>query len=150
MITPAIHTPFNEDQWLRLPFLLSDTQRWVEELGGQLFARLPLADKRKLFRKTYYLSATACAHIMERHYYKLIRHPGAGKFTIPVAEILHWLREGGSLPAVPLSGSLNYIRVVETPEPVGTDINGLPTRQITILTDSGGNIVTAFPGRQEG
>jgi len=40
--------------------------------------QLPVTDKSKLFRKTYYLSATSLAHLLEKHYYKTGRHAGCG------------------------------------------------------------------------
>lgn len=137
---------FNEEAWLRLLFLLSDTGQWLEDMHKSLFACLPVADKRKFLRKTYYLTPAALAHILERHYYKIPRHPGTGKFTIPVPDILHWLREAGAAPAEPMPGCGNFKRVVEATTPIGFDQNNQPTCFITILTDAGGRIVTAFPG----
>lgn len=143
---PGGNTSFREEEWLRLLFLLSDTEQWLQELHKGLFAGLPVVDKGKFLRKTYYLTVAALAHILERHYYKIPRHPGAGKFTIPVPDILHYIREGSVQPATPMPGCTNRKRVVETPAPIGFDRQGQPTCQITILTNAGGRIVTAFPG----
>jgi hypothetical protein len=145
-VMPASHNGFCEEEWIKLLYTISDTQQWVDELGRSLFQYLPLTDKRKLFRKTYYLTAPALVHILERHYYKVPRHPGAGKFTIPLLDMLHYLREAGSRLAVLLNGSFTYIRVMEAERVIGFDRNNIPTRQITVLTDSGGKIITAFPG----
>ena len=49
---------FNEAEWLRLLFLISDTIVWIQEMEKSLMYQLPGADKNKLFRKTYYLSVT--------------------------------------------------------------------------------------------
>lgn len=35
--------------------------------------QVPMKDRRKLFRKTYYISVSTLAHILERHYYKILR-----------------------------------------------------------------------------
>jgi hypothetical protein len=137
---------FNEEEWLRLLFLLNDTEQWLQEMHKGLFGCLPVADKRKFLRKTYYLTASALAHILERHYHRIPRHPGAAKFTIPVPDILHYIREGSGLPAEPISGCGNYKRVVEATAPIGFDHRGQPTFFITILTETGGRIITAFPG----
>lgn len=142
-------TAFGEEEWLRLLFLLSDTEQWLSDLARRLFHQLPVSDKKRLFRRSYYLTAPALAHILERHYYKIARHPGAGKFTIPVADILHQLRQAGDRAAEPIPGSANQKRVWEAEGVVGFDKDGLPTVFITILTDSGGRIVTAFPGLME-
>lgn len=84
--------PFNEYEWLRLLFLLNDTQNWLNELINGAVMQVPMKDRKKLFRKTYYISISALAHILERHYYKIPRHPATSKFTVPVTEILSLAR----------------------------------------------------------
>lgn len=54
---------FNEPEWLRLLFLLSDTQAWLDDMAREVFAQLPAPDKKKFLRKTYYLSLPVLAHI---------------------------------------------------------------------------------------
>jgi hypothetical protein len=138
--------PFNEDEWLRLIFLLSDTQNWLNELINGVIMQVPVKDRKKLFRKTYYISVSALAHILERHYYKIPRHPATSKFTVPIAEILSHLRDAFTAPAVPVLGSLNFQRVFNVGNIIGFDRDRQPTAYITIITDSGGRIITAFPG----
>ncbi|MET0391976.1 MAG: hypothetical protein ABW019_02495 [Chitinophagaceae bacterium] len=137
---------FCEEEWMRLLFLLSDTEGWLQEMQKRLLLSLPLPDRKKLFRKTCYLTACALAHILERHYYRIPRHPHTGKFTISVTNILHQLRQGSDVAAEPIPGSLNYKRVWETDAIIGFDKEGRPTAMITVITDAGGRIVTAFPG----
>lgn len=137
---------FNETQWLKLLFLLADTQSWLDDMCKEAFRLLPVADKKKFLRKSYYLTVPALAHILERHYYKINRYPYAGKFTIPVIEILHHIREAFSLPAIPVPGYRNFQRIIQATDPIGFDKNGRSTHIITILTDAGGKIITAFPG----
>ena len=137
---------FNEPEWLKLIFLLSDTQVWVDDMVKETLRQLPLPGKKKFLCKNYYLCVTALAHILERHYYKVPRYPYTGKFHIPVIEILHHLREAHSLPVTPISGCLNFQRTIKTEQPIGFDKHGQPTNLITILTDGGGKIITAFPG----
>lgn len=138
--------PFNEDEWLRLIFLLSDTQNWLNELVNGAVLRVPMKDRKKLFRKSYYITVNALAHIMERHYYKIPRYPNVSKFTISVVEILSLLREANTEPFTPVIGSTYLKRVIETGSIIGHDFNQLPTSLLTVLTDSGGRILTAFPG----
>lgn len=137
---------FNESQFIKLIFLLSDTQTWLVELEKNSFSQLPLPEKKKLFKQTYYLSASALSHIIERHYYKINRHPEAGKFHIELFEILHYIREAKTSIAVPIPGSNNFQRMLQTQQPIGFDQNGQPVSFITIITDTAGNIITAFPG----
>jgi hypothetical protein len=138
--------PFNEEAWLKLIFLLSDTQNWLNEIVSEAFMQLPMNNKKRLFRKTYYITISSLAHILERHYYKIPRHPDSGKFTIPISEILSHLRDISSEPGTPIPGSLDLQRMVNVHNVIGFDRNQLPTTYITVLTDSGGRIMTAFPG----
>jgi hypothetical protein len=137
---------FNEQEWLKVLFLLNDTQAWIDGMAKELFTQLPVAEKKKFLRKNYYLSATVLAHILERHYHKIERYTEAGKFTIPVTDILDYLREAYSLPVKPVPGCANFQRLVHTNRVIGYDRHRKPVKTITILTDGGGNIVTAFPG----
>lgn len=137
---------FNEGEWLKLLFLISDTQDWLNNLAYGAMLQIPLKDRRQLFRKTYYLSATALTHIIERHYYKIMRYPATSKFTIPLTEILTHLRNACNEPTLPVPGSMNFQRTIDAGSIVGFDCDGLPTSLVTIVTDGGGRITTAFPG----
>jgi len=141
---PAIH--FNEAQWLKLVFLLADTQQWINDMARDAFLQLPVTDKKKCFRKNYYLTAEAMAHIIERHYYKINRHPQTGKFHIPVTEIVQLIRDAAELPVSPVPGSLHLQRSLQVDPVIGYDKDGNPANNITIITDTGGKIISAFPG----
>ena len=134
---------FNESEWLKLLFLLSDTQHWLDDMNNEMFRQLPICKKR-FISKTYYLTATSLAHILERHYYKINRYPHAGKFHIPILEIVKLIRDAHSVP--PTQNGNNFQRTIETKQIIGFDKNGQSTNIITILTDPGGKIMTAFPG----
>jgi len=152
MIQATISYPanaFNEDQWLKLLFLLNDTQGWLDEISSNAFLQVPIADKKKLFRKTYYITVSALAHILERHYYKIPRHPGAGKFTLPLVDILSYLRDAFIVSPTSIEGSLYTERILDAERMVGFDRNSQPTEIITIITDAGGRIMTAFPGQRK-
>ena len=138
--------PFNEEAWIKLIFLLSDTQDWLNELTGNALMQVPMKNRKRLLRKTYYLTVSTLAHILERHFYKIPRHPETSKFTIPVPEILSYLRDISAEPGIPIAGSLDFRRVVNVGKVIGFDRDQLPTTYITVLTDSGGRITTAFPG----
>lgn len=138
--------PFNEDEWLRFVFLLNDTQNWLDELIRAVAQQVPIKDKSRLFRKTYYLTIPSLTHIAERHYYKIMRHPEASKFTIPFVEILSHLRDASIEPTTPVSGSILFQRVFDVGSVIGFDRGHCQTSLITILTDGGGRIITAFPG----
>lgn len=136
----------NEEQWIHILFLVSDTQIWLEELQAKLIYQLPVKNKKKLLRKSHYLSASALAHILERHYFKIPRYPNAGKFTIPVASIVSYLRDAGTQTTMPVSNSCNVQRVIDTKQIIGFDKYGKPASVITVISDGGGKIITAFPG----
>ena len=138
--------PFNEEAWIKLIFLLSDTQDWLNQLASGALMQVPMKNRKRLLRKTYYLPIPSLAHILERHHIKVPRHPGTGKFTIPVPEMLSYLRDISAEPGLPLAGSLDFRRTVNVGKIVGFDQDQLPTTYITVLTDAGGRILTAFPG----
>lgn len=138
--------PFNEPQFLKLIFSLADTQQWLDGIIKETLSQLPEIKSRKLMQQDYYLSITALAHILERHYYKIPRHPAAGKFHMEIVEILHCIREAKSIPPIPVAGCNNRQRIIHTAQPVGFDQNGQSTSTVTIITNQAGNIITAFPG----
>jgi hypothetical protein len=139
-------TSFNEEQWIKLVFLLADTQTWIDEMNKELFTSLPVTNQKKYLRKTYYLTPAALAHIIERHYYKINRHPSTGKFHIPIPCILQLIRDAADSPTTPVSGSLNQQRTLCSSTNIGFNKNGHPENKITIITCPGGKIITAFPG----
>lgn len=146
-VEPTKNSPaFNEEAWIKLIFLLSDTQDWLNELAGKALMQVPMKNRKRLMRKTYYLPLSSLAHILERHHIKIPRHPGTGKFTIPVPEMLSCLRDIAAEPVTPLAGSLDFRRTVNVGKVIGFDQDQLPTAHITVLTDPGGRILTAFPG----
>jgi len=145
-MTTTNHTLFDEEQWLKLIFFLGDTAKWIDEQQRLLFQLVPVNGSEKLHRKTFYLSAAAFAHIIERHYYKIQRHPCTAKFTIPVIDILTCLRDSSSLPSEIVTGTINLQRILDANQIIGYDRLGQNTSVVTVITDPGGNIITAFPG----
>lgn len=141
------HTNFNEDQWLRILFLISDTDKWLQHTEVNHFYQLPFKNRKKLLRKSWYLSASALAHILERHYYKIARYPATSKFTISIAEIVAYIRDTFHEPSFSVAQSTNIQRVLDTGVPIGFDCKGTTVHVVTVISDIGGRIITAFPGR---
>lgn len=139
-------SPFNESEWLKLLFLLSDMQQWMADTEKDLFMKVPGSDKKKFFRRTFYITASAFAHILERHYYKLQRHPETGKFTVPVPDILQAIRSAAHCTELSVPGCLSVYRESDTGQTIGYDRFGTSTTFLTVITDRGGCIKTAFPG----
>jgi len=139
---------FNEPEFIKLIFLLADTQAWLDDMAKDAFGRIPVSDKKKFLKKSYYLPVSVLAHIIERHYYKINRYPNAGKFLIPLAEVLFFIREAHASPVAPAPGNNNnFEREVLANHIIGYDKAGQPTNIITVLTDAAGKIITAFPGK---
>jgi hypothetical protein len=111
--------------------------------------QLPVANKSKLFRKTYYLSATSLAHVLEKHYLKIARHPGCGKFTIDIPGIVYWIKEAFHTEQQSICGSLNFKRWLDTDTVIGCNREGAATTFITVITNAAGEVKTAFPGKYE-
>lgn len=145
---PTQINPFNEEEWLRMIFAISDLHQWLDEVSKGIIHLVPGHEKRKLFRKAYYITAPVLAHILERHFYKVMRHPGTGKFTITIPEIFHYLREGFHAPSSLIAGTTLFKRTVNTGTTTGIDRTGNSTTIMTIITDAAGKICTAYPGHQ--
>lgn len=141
-----IDKSFDEEQWIKILFLISDTQEWLNELQRKIIYQLPFQNKRKIFRKAYHLPITALAHILERHYYKIQRYPCTSKFTIPVSEIISFIRDASEKPTEAVNGTNNFYRVIHTGKIIGINLCNQMTDAITIITDAAGEIITAFPG----
>ncbi len=92
----------------------------------------------QFFRKTFNIRITALAHILEWHYNKILRYPASSKFTVPVLELLCFLRDAASEPASPIPGTLNWKRTLTATGIIGIDRDHVPTNLITVLTDAGG------------
>ena len=137
---------FPEEQWIRVLFLLSETQSWIMSQQQHLFSQIPAKGMRRLGCRRYYLSVSALAHILERHYIRIKLHPGTGKFTVSVAEILACIRDCGRVVPVKMPRSSHLIRVYDTGSVIGFDQQGQSTRFLTVITDAGGKILTAYPG----
>lgn len=137
---------FDEEQWMKVLFLISDTQEWLNDLQRKIIYQVPFQNKRKVFQKSYYLSVTALAHILERHYYKIQRYPCTSKFIIPISEIVSFIRDALEKPPEPVNGTNNFFRVIYAGKVIGTNPCNQMTDAITIITDIGGQIITAFPG----
>ncbi|MFB6453781.1 hypothetical protein ACE38W_00815 [Chitinophaga sp. Hz27] len=143
---PINSPPFNEAEWIKLIFMLSDTQGWLNKLITTALLQAQFKERKKLYRRTYHLPVTSLAHILERHYYKILRNPGSSKFTIPVIEILSFLRLGYETEATPIPGTLHYQRIIDAGKIIGLDRLNAPITTIVIVTDAGGKIITAYPG----
>lgn len=135
---------YSEQVFIKLLFLLADTQQWLTTMSHDLLAQLPNSSRLK--QKSYYLSITAFAHIIERHYYRIERHPGTGKFSVPLHDIIQHIKEAKEETTQPVHGTLNYYRTKDTGTIIGHERNGTPTSLITVITCPAGNIITAFPG----
>ena len=137
---------FDEQQWMKILFLISDTQEWLDQVQRQIICQVPFQNKRKIFQKTFYLPVTSLAHILEGHYYKIHRFPGNSKFTISISEIVSFIRDASEQLPDLISGTNNFQRKLKTDKTIGLNLQGEPTDIITIITDAAGRILTAFPG----
>ncbi|ANH83096.1 hypothetical protein A8C56_20815 [Niabella ginsenosidivorans] len=154
--TPVQNTNphFNEAQWLQALFLLAEAQSWLQQLQEALIWQLPVKHRKKLLRQSWYLSAKALAHILERHYYKIPGHPYTAKFTIAIPQIVACIKEAGAQQAMPLPEpkgagvprSRHLQRVWDAGMAVGYDPAGNTVTVITVIASTSGEIITAFPG----
>lgn len=137
----------NEPELIRLLYTLADIQQWISDLSSTALSQVPHMGKKKLQKLEYYLSPAALVHILERHYHKIPRHPGAGKFCIPISNILDYIRQAKNCPQYNAPNHSGSYRILECNNEIGFDQEGRNTSYLTVFTDSKGNILTAFPGK---
>lgn len=140
---------FNEPELIRLLYTLADIQQWISDLSSAALSHVPHMGKKKLQKLEYYLSPAALVHILERHYYKIQRHPGAGKFCIAIESILQYIRQAKDCQQHNAPNHSGSYRILQTNETIGFDQYGHHTTCLTVFTDAKGNILTAFPGQFE-
>ncbi|ULT43976.1 hypothetical protein KRR40_11675 [Niabella defluvii] len=68
--------------------LIADTEQWLQQLHKEVFYQLPFKQHKKLLRNNWWLSASVLAHILERHYAPMARHPGAGSLPLAWSALL--------------------------------------------------------------
>ena len=95
--------------------------------------------------KTYRLTITSFAHVVERHYYKTLRHPNTGKFQISLGGNFGYLKAAGSIDSELMKGSMNFKRCLTLKEIIGFNKDGEDAFNFIVITDPGGNIITAYP-----
>ncbi len=139
----------NEPELIRLLYTLADIQQWISDLSSAALTHVPHMSKKKLQKAGYYLSITALVHILERHYYKIPRHPGAGKFCIPLSSMLDYIRQAKDCTQQPVPNHSGSYRILQCDTIIGYDQLGNNTNSLTVITDAKGNILTAFPGKFE-
>ena len=135
----------NESELIKILLLLSDTNNWLQEMTLQTVQAIHPPALKLLKGKDYRLPVHAFAHIIERHYYKTLRHPGTGKFNIPLPAILDHLKEAALLEPTLMKGSVNFCRKLALTENIGISKAGEPAYTICVITDANGNIITAYP-----
>jgi hypothetical protein len=139
----------SEPELIRLLYTLADIQQWISDLSSAALSQVPHMGKKKLQKLDYYLSPAALVHILERHYYKIPRHPGAGKFCIPIDAILDYITQAKNSPQHKAQNHSGSYRLLECNTVIGFDKHGTNTTLLTVFTDVKGNILTAFPGKFE-
>jgi hypothetical protein len=144
-----LRTMLSEPELIRLLYTLADIQQWISDLSSAALSHIPHMGKKKLQKLEYYLSPAAIVHILERHYYKIQRHPGAGKFCISIENILHYIRLAKDCQQHDAPNHSGSYRILQTNEIIGFDQYGHNTTCLTVFTDAKGNILTAFPGTFE-
>ena len=73
-------------------------------------------------------------------------YPHAGKFHIPVIDILQMIRQGFIVQPVQIPGKLSLLRVMSADKVIGFDRSSNATIHISVISDAGVKIVTAFTG----
>ena len=135
----------NEKELLKLIGLLSDVQKWVDRLSLDCVNNFHASGIKLMNNKKYRLSIISFAHILEKHYHKILRYPDSSKFNISIPEILDYLKTAEAMDIMPIKGGANCERRLELKEMIGFNKDGEDAFCLVVITDPGGNIITAYP-----
>ncbi|MBO9659080.1 MAG: hypothetical protein J7527_09670 [Chitinophagaceae bacterium] len=141
---PVAPAPFHEAEFI---YHINNMFRMKKELDGlakRVMWMVPGGKQTRYFPSSYYLSAFTLSHILDRHYHKVPRHPEKSKFTIPIPEIVKYIRMAFPQPTGPLIGHCRE-RILPTGLTIGWNEEQEPCQSIKVVSDLYGNIRTAYP-----
>src|SRR6478752_8615077 len=101
---PTQYSVFQEQEFIAHINCLYPIQKEINGLSKRAMWLIPGNRQTRYFPASYYLSAIVLSHIMDRHYYKVPRYPDKSKFTIPVPEIVRYIRMAFPVPGEPMVG----------------------------------------------
>jgi len=127
-------------------YLLGEIQRWINEVSGDLINYVPSPQSKGSIKDGIYLTAAALYNILTEHHHKIQKLSGNARFTIPVVDILMFLREAAQEPVSEVAGTMLFQTIINTGKMIGYDRNNFPTCFFTIISEPGGKVVTAYPG----
>jgi hypothetical protein len=141
---PSRSFPFSEDDFISV---LNNTHRIRQQIDGlskRLMWLIAEDKKTRYFPASYYLSAYGLSHILDRHYFKIERYPDKAKFTIPVVDIVKYIRMAFVIQPQETTRK-GELRILDAGKIIGVSATGIPCQNITIITDVNGYIRTAYP-----
>lgn len=141
---PCRFSTFREEEFIAHINNLYRLQNEINKLSKRAMWLIPGDRQTRFFPSTYYLTAVALSHILDRHYFKVPRYPDKSKFTIPVPEIVRYIRMAFLVPDEPISG-LQRHRIMPTGVTIGRSHDGRPCQHIAVISDVYGYIRTAYP-----
>lgn len=141
---PARPAPFCEDEFITLINTLHRSRKELDSLSRRIMWMIPGDRKTRFFPSSYFLTAIALSHILDRHFYKVPRYPEKSKFTIPIPEIVRLIRLAYLQPAEPMVGHCRQ-RILPAGMVIGRNHDGRPCRHIKVVSDLYGFIRTAYP-----
>lgn len=137
---------FDENNFIRLLFRARRLQDLQQRYTRKLLQLLPVPEEFATFPSSFYLTATNFAKILERYYPGSVKQKNTTKFTIPLLELYHYLRISFEQEAQPVAGIIRFIRTYEADKIIGVNSSGEPTNIMTVISDSEGRILSAYPG----
>lgn len=141
---PSRYSPFQEEEFIAHINNLYRIQKEIGKLSKRAMWLIPGDRQNRFFPSTYYLTAVALSHILDRHFYKVPRYPDKSKFTIPVQEIVRYIRLAFLVPDEPIIG-MRRQRIMETGVNIGRSHDGQLCQRIAVISDVYGYIRTAYP-----
>jgi len=96
------------------------------------------------------ITENGLSHTLERHTINEIAKWNNKSKFYDASEVKGLIRNATEYPSIQQPNG-NLARIVNSDKIIGFDkITGQPTSQYTVITNSNGNLVTAFPGKPNG
>ncbi len=144
-VSSPIPRHFDEEMFVKEILYLSKMRYGLNILARNLVRQIPDPDGPYVYPQSYNLTAYSLEHILRRHYDPVKKHTGKSKFTIPLLEITHLIRQAFPMPAEPELRVCFLVRTMDAGRIIGLDQRGNGCSHFKVITDSTGSIKTAYP-----
>ncbi len=144
-VSSPIPSQFDEEMFIKAILSLSKMRYGLNIMSRTLIRQIPDPDGPYIYPPSYNLTAYSLEHILSRHYDPVKKRLSKSKFTIPLLEVIHLIRQAFQMPAEPEPRVCYLVRTMDAGRIIGLDQRGNSCSHFKVITDSTGSIKTAYP-----